>query len=35
MGTEATIDKLQIEIESTAKDSHENLKKLTSILKKN
>ncbi len=34
MGTEATIDKLQIEIESTAKDSHENLKKLTSILKK-
>ncbi len=34
MGTEATIDKLQIEIESTAKDSHESLKKLTSILKK-
>lgn len=34
MSTEATIDKLQIEIESTAKDSHENLKKLTSILKK-
>lgn len=32
--SEATIDKLQIEIESTAKDSHENLKKLTSILKK-
>ena len=32
MGTEATIDKLQIEIESTAKDSHENLKKLKKIL---
>ncbi len=32
MGTEVTIDKLQIEIESTAKDSHENLKKLKKIL---
>lgn len=32
MGTEATIEKLQIEIESTAKDSYENLKKLKKIL---
>ncbi len=32
MGNEATIDKLQIEIESGSKDASENLKKLKSIL---